>query len=116
MTTQTVTTEKQATIFPVIKLDYNFRMIDSNEAGKPLLCSWNCSVNSKIPISILERYPEIHTAIKENTMPDISIEMDGTAIKCTVVPFPEANYIGIYAYMIEYTEKTKEKVTLTKLN
>lgn len=110
------TKEKQASIFPVLKMDYNFKLIECNEAGLPLLRSWNTNLDNPIPIGILERHPEIFTAIKNSSMPDINIETDDATIKCTVVPFPEANYIGIYAYMIEFTEKTKEKVTLTRLN
>jgi hypothetical protein len=110
------TKSKQASIFPVIKMDYNFNLIECNEAGLPLLRSWNVSLQKPLPISILERHPEIFDAIKNSSTPDIAIETDDATIKCTVVPFPEANYIGIYAYLIEFTEKTKEKVTLTRLN
>jgi hypothetical protein len=114
--TPQATKEKQASIFPVLKMDYNFKLIECNEAGMPLLRCWNTQLENQIPISVLERHPEIFNAIRNASMPDIDIEMDDATIKCTVVPFPEANYIGIYAYMIEFTEKTKEKITLTRLN
>lgn len=110
------TKEKQASIFPVLKMDYNFKLIECNEAGLPLLRSWNTQLENPLPITILERHPEIFNAIKNSSTPDINIEMDDATVKCTVVPFPEANYIGIYAYLIEFTEKSKEKVTLTRLN
>ncbi len=110
------TTKHEEVIFPVMKLDYNFNVIYCNEPAYPMLNMWNCKPTERIPIKVLESHPGIFNSINNAHAPDISIEMDDITVKCTVMPFPEAGYIGIYAYMIEYTEKTKEKVTLAKLN
>ena len=110
------TTKKEEVIFPVMKLDYNFNVIYCNEPAYPMLSKWNCRPKERVPMAVLEQHPGIYTAINTTQTPDIEVEMDDVIVKCTVVPFPEAGYIGIYAYLIEYTEKTKEKVTLAKLN
>lgn len=109
------TTKKEEVIFPVLKLDYNFNVIYSNEPALPMLKQWNCK-QDRVPMAVLEQHPGIYSAINTTQSPDIEVKMDDVTVKCTVVPFPEAGYIGIYAYLIEYTEKTKEKVTLAKLN
>ncbi len=110
------TKENQACILPVIKIDYQFRLIECNDAGMDLLRFWNSSTGHVLPMHVLQQYPEILTAIQHNTTPDISIVTDMATIKCTVVPFPEANYIGIYAYLIEFTDQAKQKITLMRLN
>jgi hypothetical protein len=110
------TKENQACVFPVIKIDYQFRLIECNAAAMDLLRYWNSSPDEALPLSVLQQYPEILMAIQHNTTPDIDILTDTATIKCTVVPFPEANYIGIYAYLVEFTDQAKEKVTLMRLN
>lgn len=108
--------KKEDAIFPVMKIDYNFNVIYCNEPAYPMLSKWNCRPQERIPLAVLERHPGIYTAINASQSPDLEVEMDDVTVKCTVVPYPEAGYIGIYAYMIEYTEKSKERVTLAKLN
>jgi hypothetical protein len=109
-------TRKDDAIFPVMKIDYNFNVIYCNEPAYPVLSKWNCRPQERLPLTVLDSHPGIYTAIKSTQTPDIEVEMDDVKVKCTVVPFPEAGYIGIYAYMIEYTEKTKERVTLARFN
>lgn len=110
------TTKREEVIFPVMKLDYNFNVIYCNEPARPMLNNWNTRITGQIPTAVLEKHPQIFIALKDSNTPDLEVDMDGVTVKCSVVPFPEAGYIGIYGYMIEYTEKTKEKVTLAKLN
>ncbi len=108
-------TQKEDAIFPVMKLDYNFNVIYCNEPAIPMLSKWKCRPNERIPMAVLDRHPGIYAAISTTQSPDLEIDMGDVTVKCTVVPFPEAGYIGIYAYMMEYTEKTNERVTLAKL-
>ncbi len=110
------TTKGTANLFPVFKFDYNFKVIQCNEPARPLLNYWNCGLESQIPISILERHPEIYAALKGTKIPDINVQLDDQVIRCSVVAFPEAGYIGIYGYMFEFAETVREKITLQGLN
>ena len=108
--------QKTDSMFPVVKLDYNFNVIHCNDSGQPLLSHWNTTLKNPLPIGILERHPEIYVALKNTMTPDIKIKMDDHIIHCSVVPFPEAGYIGIYGYLVEYADRVHEKVTLSGIN
>jgi len=110
------TQKKSDSMFPVVKLDYNFNVIHCNDSGQPLLIQWNTTLKNKLPISILERHPEIYVALKNTMTPDIKVKMNDHIIHCSVVPFPEAGYIGIYGYMVEYADKVHEKATISDMN
>lgn len=113
---RTQSQQKKESMFPVLKMDYNFNLIYNNEPAQPLLNHWNCSLEKRIPISILERHPEIYVALKNNLIPDIDIQIDDQVIRCSIVPFPEAGYIGIYGYMVEFADKIHQRVTISGLN
>ncbi|NNM16198.1 MAG: hypothetical protein HKO56_06025, partial [Bacteroidia bacterium] len=42
-------------VFPVIKIGYDQKIIYCNLAGLPILQDWDCSLNSKLPEYILAR-------------------------------------------------------------
>lgn len=108
--------QQKESMFPVMKFDYNFNVIYSNDHARPLMNHWNCDTKSPIPMNVLERHPEIYIALKNNLIPDINIKLDNQVIRCSIVPFPEAGYIGIYGYMVEYADKVHEKITISSLN
>ncbi|MEO5572545.1 MAG: hypothetical protein ABIT08_16640 [Bacteroidia bacterium] len=108
--------QKKECAFPVLKFDYNFNVIYSNSPAKAILNYWEAKVKESVPSNILNRHPEIYNSLREQSLEDISITINDTVVRCTVVPFPEAGYIGVYGYMVEYTEKIMDRETASRLN
>lgn len=111
-TRQTSTKQTNGNLFPVLKFDYDFNVIHCNEPAQPLLSHWKCSEKNPLPIRVLENHPEIYVALRSNKIPDIKIQMTDRVIDCSIVPFPEAGYIGIYAYQVEFADKVHQKVAI----
>ena len=113
---ETKVQQKKECAFPVIKFDYNFNVIYSNSPANSILSRWDTKINKAVPKSILNQHPEIYNSLRNPSIADVSINLDDTIIRCTIVPFPEAGYIGVYAYMVEYTEKIYDRTELKRLN
>jgi hypothetical protein len=102
--------------FPVLKFDYNFNVIYSNTPAQTILDKWNVKVQESVPETILSQHPEIVKSLLNPAVDNMQIRLENTIICCTIVPFPEAGYIGVYGYMVEYAEKIKERATVLRLN
>ncbi|HKR05733.1 MAG TPA: hypothetical protein VJY62_13950 [Bacteroidia bacterium] len=108
--------QKKECAFPVLKFDYNFNVIYSNNPANTILNHWDAKIKETVPTNILNTHPEIYNSLRNPAVADINIDLENTVIRCTVVPFPEAGYIGIYGYMVEYTEKISDRTEATRLN
>ncbi|MEP7169146.1 MAG: hypothetical protein ABI855_07210 [Bacteroidota bacterium] len=108
--------QKKECAFPVLKFDYNFNVIYSNNPARTILNYWDTDITQSVPANILNRHPEIYNSLRNPSVADININLDDTVIRCTIVPFPEAGYIGIYGYMVEYSEKISNHTEVTRLN
>jgi len=111
--------QKQTTnenLFPVFRFDLENRLVYANVPALPLMKFWKCRINERVPGEVISRYPEMfHTALSHKPM-DVTVEMNSYTINFSIVPFPEAGYIGMYAYSMEVSEnytgkKAPEKVT-----
>ncbi len=100
--------------FPVIRFDYNKRLIGSNLTALPLLSSWNWRKGSKIPSAVWNSYPEWEKALNDQSPSGCKVIFGELNIWFDVVPFPEAGYIGIYGYHVEslVTKDVPEKLRM----
>jgi hypothetical protein len=99
-------------MFPVMKFDLENRLVYSNVAALPLLKEWKCRINEKLPSELVSRYPEIFHASFGRLDQDISIQCNDLMIHFTLVPFPEAGYIGMYGHRIEPVDSYVQKAEL----
>ena len=98
-------------LFPVFKFDLDNRLVYANVPSLPLMKHWQCRINEKMPASVVSRYPELfHVALSHRPM-DVTVEMKNYIIHFSIVPFPEAGYIGMYAYSMEVNENFIDKST-----
>lgn len=108
--------QKKEGSLPVMKFDYNFNLIYSNGSAKTILNQWKMKMKDPVPTKILNNHPEFFISLKDQKVNDINISIDGTTVRCSIVAFPEAGYIGLYGYMVEYTEKINERANSIRLN
>jgi hypothetical protein len=87
--------------FPMIRLSYDKRLIDSNLTALPLLGDWKCRKGAKIPTAILKAYPEIEYAFKDASPTECKVQFGELQLWFDLVPFPEAGYVGLYGFHIE---------------
>ena len=92
-------------LFPVFRFDLDNRLTYANVPALPLMKYWNCTINERIPAEVISQYPELFHAVLSHKPSDLVVEYKDHFIKFSIVPFPEANYIGMYAYAIEANEK-----------
>jgi hypothetical protein len=88
-------------LFPVFKFDLNRRLIEANIASAPLLEKWGWNIMEGLPSKVLSEHPQIFHSILSQKPSEIEVVMDGFVIQFCIVPFPEAGYIGMYAYALE---------------
>ncbi len=87
--------------FPVIKIGLDFTVLDCNVSALPLLNHWRCKINNRIPDTVMEQYPVILSSLQQNDESGMHVVFRDFIIRFTVVPFPEAGYIGLYGYQVE---------------
>lgn len=98
--------------FPVIRMDYQQRLVTSNSTALPLLHAWNCKKGNKIPGEVLNQHPELIGSFRNPAPTECVINFGDLKIWFDVVPFPQAGYIGLYGYHVEAT--VPETVTVTQ--
>jgi hypothetical protein len=87
----------------------------ANQPAQSLMNHWKCRLDEKIPSEVINMYPELfHSALSHKPM-DVIVEMGHYSIRFSIVPFPEAGYIGMYAYCMEQNGNFTGKVTVTKV-
>ena len=96
-------------LFPVFRFDLDNRLIYANMPALPLMKHWHCRINERIPAEVVSQYPELFHASLSHRPTDVSVEFNNYIVKFSIVPFPEARYIGMYAYCIELNENFVEK-------
>lgn len=93
--------------FPVMRIDYQYRLIKTNTTALPLLNAWSCREGGKLPHQLLGQYPELKASFKSNVPTRCVISFQDLKIWFDVVPFPEAGYVGLYGYHVETTVSEK---------
>lgn len=113
------TPKRNDNLLPVFRFDLQNRLIFANVSAKPLMDEWKCKVNEKVPAELISRYPEIFHASLSHRPMDLTVEFNNCVIKFSIVPFPEASYIGMYAYAMEasgtYTGTNQPVSTVTEV-
>ncbi|HMT30879.1 MAG TPA: hypothetical protein PKD91_16530 [Bacteroidia bacterium] len=114
---QTTKQQNDENLFPVFRFDLDNRLIYANLPALPLMKYWHCRINERIPAEIVSQYPELFHAALSHRPIDLTVEFKNYSIRFSIVPFPEAKYIGMYAYCMELNEnfvekKIEEKVTV----
>lgn len=92
---------RQSSLFPVFKFDLNRTLIEANNASMPLLEKWGWHIQEALPKKVMNEFPQIFHSILSQMPSDITVHMDGFNVRFCIVPFPEAGYIGMYAYSLE---------------
>jgi len=91
-------------LFPVFRFDLENRLVYANVPALPLMKHWNCRINEKMPAQVISMYPELFHAALSHRPTDLTVEFKSHVIRFSIVPFPEAKYIGMYAYSMEQNE------------
>ncbi len=99
------TTRHENNMFPVIKIGYDNKIQYHNIAAMPLLGSWNCKMNERISIALQRQHPELFDLTRSQSR-DVAIRYLEYTFRFSVIPYPEAGFIGIYGYQIEIAEQT----------
>ena len=98
-------------LFPVFRFDLENRLVYANVPALPLMKFWNCRINEKMPAQVVSRYPELFHAALSHRPTDVVVEFKTHVFRFSIVPFPEARYIGMYAYSMEQNENFVGKNT-----
>lgn len=88
-------------LFPVFKFDLDKKLIEANRASMPLLEKWGWNLSQSLPTKVVSEHPQLFHAILGQRPTELTVTMDGFHIHFCVVPFPEAGYIGMYAFALE---------------
>lgn len=103
-----------SSMFPVIKISSDNKVIYHNVAAMPLMSQWNCELNKKVPATIMKQHPAMFAS---NDAKDIAILYKDYAFSFSVVPFPEAGYTGVYGYSVKHAGLAQQTAaTQTEIN
>ncbi|HNQ11830.1 MAG TPA: hypothetical protein PKH65_01045 [Bacteroidia bacterium] len=91
--------------FPVLKISLDYKVLNSNAAALPILQHWNCANGTIIPEEIMRLYPELKYCLDRRVEGYVHVSYNEYTIKFSVIPFPEAGYVGLYGYLIEKTDQ-----------
>jgi hypothetical protein len=95
--------KKDGNMLPVFRFDLENRLVYANLPALPLMQEWKCRINEKVPAEVISHYPELFQAWLSHRPTDMCVEFNNCTIRFSIVPFPEARYIGMYAYAMEVT-------------
>ncbi len=115
MTEKDSNQQQEDALFPVFRFDLDNRLIYANLSALPLMKYWNCRMNERIPGEVVMRYPELFHSALSHRPSDLTIEFNNYSISFSIVPFPEAKYIGMYAYCMELNENYVGKTIFNKV-
>jgi hypothetical protein len=102
-------------LFPIFRFDLQNRLVFANLAATPLMTHWKCRINERVPAEVMAEYPELFHSVVSHRPQDVQVTFNEFSISFTIVPFPEAGYIGMYAYKVNMVENFTGKTTETVL-
>jgi hypothetical protein len=111
---QEQTPNKNESLFPVFRFDLENRLVYANVPALPLMKFWKCRINERIPAEVISLYPELFHASLSHRPIDVAVDFNDYTIRFSIVPFPEARYIGMYAYSMELSGKYVSKPELVE--
>ena len=81
---------------PIFKIDYGMKLIYFNLRAKPLLSYWKCLERNKVPGKLIGEHQEIFNKSSRKDYFELDLNFNHEPVHFTVIPFPEAGYIGFY--------------------
>ncbi|HEX5001231.1 MAG TPA: hypothetical protein VFW78_01945 [Bacteroidia bacterium] len=102
-------------MFPVFRFDFENRLTFANIAATPLMSHWKCRINERIPGEVMAQYPELFHSVVSHRPQDVQVNFNDFVISFSIVPFPEAGYIGMYAYNMSVVNETSQPATQPEL-
>ena len=87
---------------PIFKVNYEKKVIYFNSRAIPYLLYWKCLDGNKLPSQIVKQHPEIFDRNLVTDYYDVDLNYQHKQVHFTVIPFPEAGYIGFYG---DYTNQ-----------
>ena len=81
---------------PIFKIDYRKKLIYYNVSAKPLLSYWKCLERNKVPVKLAGKHPEVFDKKSMTDYFEVDLKYHHHPVRFTVIPFPEAGYIGFY--------------------
>ena len=102
---------KEESMFPVFRFDLENRLVYANVPALPLMKHWQFRMNEKVPAQFMSQYPELFHSSLSHKPTDVTVKYNNYLIGFSIVPFPEAKYIGMYAYVMEVNENYVSKAT-----
>jgi PAS domain S-box-containing protein len=87
---------------PVLRLSRDSAVLYGNDASKPLLDDWKCSVGANVPKFLRDIVTE---ALATGSMRTIDVESHGHTYSIDIVPIIDAGYVNLYA-----KDNTKRKI------
>lgn len=97
---------------PVMKIGADHSVIYSNLAALPLINSLKQSNAHSLDKAAVNKLPGLMQSLRSNQPHDISLNFKDYTVHFTVVPFPEAGYIGFYGFQIDSVETIKQSVKI----
>ena len=82
-------------VAPKLIVSYDKKVLDFNFSALPLISHWNCERQKKLPDAVFKNYPEIFNPHSQECM-EVYECYNNDFLRFTVVPFPEAGYVGFY--------------------
>jgi hypothetical protein len=107
----TSSSKHENNMFPVIKLDYHGKIVYHNVAAMPILSYWHCKLNEPVNSQAKMIYPEIFNVLSPKAH-DARIKYLDYYFHFSVIPYPEAGYIGIYGHCIEHAQPIPAAVSI----
>ena len=93
--------KSKRSVFPVIKIGYDQKIIYSNLAGLPILQDWDCSLNSKLPEYILARYTALKNCFINRATDEMLVPFRDFIIRFKINAQPVEGYIELTGYKID---------------
>lgn len=81
---------------PMFKVDYDKKITYFNKSAMPYLSYWKCLEQNKIPVQISKQHPEMFDRKLKTDFYEVDLKYQNRMIHFTVIPFPEAGWIGFY--------------------
>ena len=95
-------------VFPVIKIGYDQKIIYSNLAGLPILQEWDCALNAKLPEYILARYTALKNCFVNKATDEMLVPFRDFIIRFRVSASPVEGFIELAGYKIDTAVPVKD--------
>ena len=81
---------------PVFKINYDHKLVYFNASAIPYLLYWKCIARNGLPEQLEKEHPEIFNRKSPSDYYEVDLKFHRQPVHFTVIPFPEAGWIGFY--------------------